>query len=43
MITDRILLGIMLTVACMLMFLFLKFAREHPREWLWAIRKRGFH
>ena len=42
MITDKILFGIMLTAAGILMILFLKFAREHPREWLWAIRKRDF-
>ncbi len=32
----------MLTAACILMILFLKFAREHPRVWFWAIRKRDF-
>ena len=40
---DRILIGVTLLSACILMILFLKFAWDNPREWLWAISKRDFY
>lgn len=39
---DKILIGVMLIAFCILVILFLKFAKENPREWLWAIRRRDF-
>ena len=39
---DKILIGVMLIASCILVILFLKFAKENPREWLWAIHRRDF-
>jgi hypothetical protein len=39
---DKILVGIVLIAAGTLLLLFLKFAKDHPREWLWAVTKRDF-
>ena len=42
MLLDKILMGVMLIASCILVILFLKFAKENPREWLWAIRRRDY-
>ena len=42
MLLDEILMGVMLIASGILVILFLKFAKENPREWLWAIRRRDF-
>jgi len=42
MLLDKILMGVMLIASCVLVILFLKFTKENPREWLWAIRRRDY-
>ena len=39
---DGILMGVMLIASGILVILILKFAKENPREWLWAIRRRDY-
>ena len=40
---DGILMGAMLIASGILVILFRKFAKENPREWLWAIRRRDYY
>lgn len=39
---DEILMSIVLIASGILVILLLKFAKENPKEWLWAIRKRDY-
>lgn len=39
---DKILMSIILIASGILVILLLKFAKENPREWLWAICRRDF-
>jgi len=42
MLLDEILMSIILIASGILVILLLKFAKENPKEWLWAMRRRDY-